>query len=254
MKKIIDLSDKKILITGGSSGIGASTAKLCSQLGAKVILIARREEKLKEVLESLEGREKHSYYVFDLACVNEIEGLVKRIVNENGSCDGFVHSAGISCRRPLKLTTPGIMHGLLDINLISFIEIARCITKRGAYNEKLSIVGISSVSSIMGNKAKIAYSVSKAGMDAAIRCIAKELGEKGVRANTVCPGMIRTEIYEQYKSETGNSNDSSSVLERQYLGIGKPEDVANMVAFLLSDASSMITGSSIGVDGGLLSS
>ena len=253
MRNIIDLSGRQILITGASSGIGAATAITCSQIGAKVILVARREDKLQSVLNLLEGS-NHKYYCFDLTQVIEIESFIKEMISECGPVDGFVHSAGISCRRPIRQTKPEIMKNVLDINLCSFIEIVRCITKRDSYNAGLSIVGVSSVSSLMGNKAKVAYSVSKAGIDAAIRCIAKELADVGIRANSVCPGIIQTDFYEQLKKVTGDSEDTIAGIERQYLGLGKPEDVANMIAFLLSDASRLITGASIGIDGGMLSS
>ncbi len=253
MKNIVDLSGKTILITGASSGMGAETARLCSQLGGKVILVARREEKLMEVMETLEGG-GHKYYSFDLGKVDEIEEFMKVVVAETGPLDGFVHSAGISSTRPLKTIKPNILREVMEINFNSFVEITRCITKRKCFNPGLSIVGISSISSTLGNQTKTAYCASKAAMDAVVRCIAKELASNGVRANTVCPGMIDTAIYEKFKENAGDSYDAKMRMDRQYLGLGRPIDVANMIAFLLSDASRMITGSNIGVDGGMLSS
>lgn len=87
-----------------------------------------------------------------------------------------------------------------------------------------------------------------------MRCFAKELAVNGARANTVCPGMIDTAIYEKFKDNAGDSYDAKMRMDRQYLGLGQPIDVANMVVYLLSDAARMITGANIGVDGGLLSS
>ena len=252
MKSVIDLTGKQILITGASSGMGASTAVLCSQLGAKVILVARRTERLKEVTEKLEGS-GHKYYSFDLGEVDEIEGFIKNVIAENGPIDGFVHSAGISSTRPLKMMKPKHLREVMEINFNSFVEITRCITKKNCYNPGLSIVGISSISSTLGNQTKTAYCASKAAMDAVVRCFAKELAPN-VRANTVCPGMINTDIYEKFKDNAGDSYDAEVRMYRQYLGLGEPEDVANMIVFLLSDASRLITGSNIGVDGGMLSS
>lgn len=253
MKNVVDLSGKNILITGASSGMGAETARLCSQLGAKVILVARREEKLVEVIGTLEG-DGHKYYSFDLGRVDDIEDFIKGVIAETGPLDGFVHSAGISSTRPLKMIKPGVLREVMEINFNSFVEITRCITKRKCYNPGLSIVGISSISSTLGNQTKTAYCASKAAMDAVVRCFAKELASSGVRANTVCPGMIDTAIYEKFKDNAGDSYDAKMRMDRQYLGLGQPIDVANMIVFLLSDASRMITGANIGVDGGMLSS
>ena len=253
MKNIVDLRGKKILITGASSGMGAETAVLCSQLGAKVILVARREDKLKEVISKLEG-DDHKYYIFDLSLVDELEDFIKAIIAETGPVDGFVHSAGISSTRPLKMIKPAHMREVMDINLYSFVEITRCITKKNCFNSGLSIVGVSSISSTLGNQTKTAYCASKAAMDAAVRCFAKELASNGIRANTVCPGMINTDIYKKFLDNAGDSYDAEVRMYRQYLGLGEPEDVANMIVFLLSDASRLITGSNIGVDGGMLSS
>ena len=253
MKNIIDLNNKTILVTGASSGMGAEIAVLCSQLGARVILVARREDKLKEVISQLEG-EGHMLFSFDLGNVDAIEPFIKSIIDDIGPIDGFVHSAGISSSRPLKMIKPIHLQEVMNINFNSFVEITRCIVKKKGFNSGFSIVGISSISSTLGNQAKTAYCASKAAMDAAVRCFAKELAPSGVRANTVCPGMINTDIYRKFKDNAGDSYDAKMRMDRQYLGLGEPIDVANMVVFLLSDASRMITGANIGIDGGMLSS
>lgn len=253
MINIIDLSSKKILITGASSGMGAETAVLCSRLGAQVILVARREEKLKETLMKMDGT-GHRYYSFDLSSLYDIESFVKQIISDNGALDGFVHCAGIPGTRPLKMMKPKALQQVMDINFYSFVELVRCITKRNAFNDGMSIVGISSISSTMGSLGKVAYCASKAAMDAVVRCMAKELAPNKIRANTVCPGLIETPIFQKFQDNAGDSHDAQMKLERQYLGLGQPIDVANMIVFLLSDASRMITGANIGVDGGILSS
>jgi NAD(P)-dependent dehydrogenase (short-subunit alcohol dehydrogenase family) len=253
MKNLVNLAEKKILVTGASSGIGAETAVLCSQLGAKVVLVARREDKLQEVMMKLKS-DGHRYFAFDLSYVDEIEGFIKSLISEVGPLDGFVHSAGISSTRPLKMIKPAHLREVMDINFNSFVEIVRCITKKNCFNLGMSIVGISSISSSQGNQAKTAYCASKAAMDAVVRCFAKELAQNNIRANTVCPAMINTDIYEKFKDNAGDSYDAEVLMYRQYLGLGEPADVANMIAFLLSDAARFITGSNIGVDGGILSS
>lgn len=253
MKRIVDLLDKTILIAGASSGIGAETAVLCSELGAKVILIARREDKLLEVMQKLQ-REEHRYYSFDLNELENIEPFVKGIIKETGALDGMVYSAGIPGTRPLKMLKPAALNEVMNINFGAFVELVRCATKKNMFNKGMSIVGISSISSTMGSLGKTAYCSSKAAMDSAVRCMAKELAPNGIRVNTVCPGIIETPLFQTFQDNACESYDAQAKIERQYLGLGKPIDVANTIAFLLSDASRMITGASVGVDGGMLSS
>lgn len=253
MKNLIDLSGKTILITGASSGIGAETANLCAQLGAKTVLIARREDKLQETIANLEG-EGHVWFSYDLSDVAGIETLMKQISDAVGPIDGFVHSAGIPGTRPLKMFKPGMLADVMNVNFAAFFEIVRCLAKRNVCRDGASIVGISSVSSKIGSLGKTGYSASKAAMDGAARSMAKELAPRGIRVNTICPGLIDTAIYKIFQNNAGDSQDAQAKLDRQYLGLGTPTDIANVAVFLLSDVSRMITGSSINVDGGMLSS
>ncbi len=253
MYNLVDLTGKQILITGASSGMGRETAILCTRLGAKVVLVARNEEKLKETMSLLSG-DGHAYYAFDLSKVDEIEGFMKQLTAERGAMNGFVHSAGIGSTRPLKMLKPAALREVMEINFYSFIEIIRCLMKKNAFCEGMSIVGISSISSKQGNQTKTAYCASKAAMDASVRCLAKELSDRKVRVNTVNPALIRTDIYQQFLDKSGDSDDAKSIVQRQYLGIGEPIDAANMIVYLLSDAAKFITGSSVDIDGGRLSS
>ena len=253
MEHIIDLTGKRILIAGASSGMGAETAALCSELGAQVIAVARREEKLKKVVDNLFGS-GHRYCVFDLNEIGKIEGFVKTLVDEVGPLDGLVYCAGIPGTRPLRMLKPVALTEVMNINFNAFVETVRCVTKKNAFNIGMSIVGISSISSTIGSLGKTSYCASKAAMDAAVRCMAKELAPNVIRVNTVCPGIIETELFQYFKNNAGDSQDAQIKIQRQYLGVGKPSDVANTIVFLLSDAARLITGSSIGIDGGMLSS
>lgn len=253
MYNLVDLRGKQILVTGASSGIGKEIAILLDSLEAKTILVARRIDNLKEVIAGMRNKES-CYYAADLYELDAIEGLIKQIVAEHGVLDGFVHSAGITSSRPLKTIKPDILDQVMKINFYSFIELCRCITAKKRFSETgCNIVGISSTSSIQGNSSKTAYAASKAAMDAAVRCMAKELADKHIRVNTVAPAFIATEMYDSFLKKGEGSKDMEIVMARQYLGLGKPIDVANTVAFLLSDASRFITGATIGVDGGKLS-
>lgn len=251
MYYLVDLTDKRILIVGASQGIGAQTALTFSKLGARLILTARNEEKLKEVLKRLEG-EGHWHTPMDVRQTGALESAVKEIVDRRGPLDGMVYCAGITDDRPLSMVKPEAVSEVLRTNLQGFIELVRCVTKKKNFNLGMRIVGISSTSSFLGTKAHAIYSASKAGMDGAVRSMAVELAEKGICINTVAPAMIHTEMVEKTLKSAGEKALGEK-LKRQYLGLGEPEDVANAVAFLMSPAARLITGNCLPVDGGLLS-
>lgn len=250
MLNLISFEDKTIIVTGASAGIGLHTAILLSKLGAKLVLIATNEDRLQNSLAMLEGKE-HKYFCFNLADLDNIEAKVKEIVSLCGKIDGFVNCVGIRSRRPLALLSTKEIRNVMDVNFGSFIEMTRCITKKGNFNEGLSIVGVSSIASHVGGASVTAYSASKAAIEAAVRCLSKELAPKKIRLNTVVPSQINTP---EYKSLLEQNGGQDNVLSRQYLGLGEPEDVANAIAFLLSPASRFITGISLPVDGGYLTS
>lgn len=253
MYSLVELTGKKIIITGASQGIGRQTAIMLSKLNAQLILIARKKDKLKETIELLEGN-NHKFYIQDMGSTQEIEECVKNITDDVGKIDGLVYCAGITNDRPLSMFKPPIVTEVLNINLCGFIELVRCLSKKNRYNPGMRIVGVSSTAALRGSKAHLAYSASKAGMDGAVRCMARELAEKHICVNTVAPGMIRTAMYEKYLADNGtDSGANRGLLAKQYLGIGEPEDVAAAIAFLLSSASAFITGICLPVDGGLTS-
>jgi NAD(P)-dependent dehydrogenase (short-subunit alcohol dehydrogenase family) len=247
----LDVTGKKILIAGASIGIGKEAAVLLSKLGAKLILLDIDENGLRETTSCLEGK-GHRYFFYDLSDLDGIDSKIKELVATCGPLDGLVHCVGMRCRRPLLMITPKVLNEVLSLNFGSFIELVRCITRKDHFNEGLSIVGISSISSQKGGTSVTAYAASKAAMDSAVRCLAKELAPKKIRLNTVVPSQINTPSYAGLIHMIGEEEDT--ILSRQYLGLGEPADVANVIAFLLSNSSRFITGSAIPVDGGFLSS
>jgi NAD(P)-dependent dehydrogenase (short-subunit alcohol dehydrogenase family) len=249
----MDLNGKVILIAGATVGIGRATAILLSQMGAKVILISSNEDRLKETLPVLLGQ-GHSYCLLDLSQPDTIEAAIKEITVSQGPIDGLVYCVGVRSRRPLAMLSPNILAEIMQVNFISFVELTRCITKKNRYREGLSIVGVSSISSQRGAPSVTAYAASKGAMESAVRCLAKELAPKKIRLNTVIPAQINTPAYEGLVSMNMNENKEDPMLLRQYLGLGEPEDVANIIALLLSEKSRFISGASLPVDGGFLSS
>ncbi len=245
----MELTGRSFLVTGASSGLGRQVCITLSKLGAKVILLARNEKRLKETRDLMEG-ENHSIYPFDLNDIEHIGMLIKRIVAENGRLDGLVHCAGIGTMKPLASTTYDFMQDVMRINVLAFIELVRIASKKTNCNNGGSIVAVSSISSVRGEKAKTAYGASKGALDSAIQSLAIELGtQKKIRVNTVNPGWIKTDMYYEYRELVGE-DQIKKIEETQYLGIAEPEEIALVIAFLLSPAASMITGQSIVIDGG----
>ncbi len=251
MIDLIDLTGKRIIVIGASSGIGKQIAITLSRVGASIILVARREEKLRETLELLEGA-GHRIYCFDVQKTDEIEQHIKQIVSECGLIDGMVYSAGVGTAIPLLQTKPEKLQSVFEVNLFGFVETVRQLCKKGRFNPGMRIVGISSCASLRGDKSKTAYSASKAAMDSAIRCIAKEMADKGICINSIAPSMTATELYSHYLEKYGEDSETNrELLKRQYLGIAETSDIANAAAFLISPAARFITGITLPVDGGL---
>lgn len=242
----MDLSEKTIIITGAGSGIGRETAIRASKQGAKVFMIDLSEEGLKETMTSLEG-EGHKYFAADLTNIDTIAGIVKEIVDCNGLIDGLVHCAGISSRKPLNVLTKDGFSKVMDVNFYSFVELVRQACKKKNFSEGGSVVVMSSISSIRGYKAKTEYCVSKAAVDAFVRCMALELADKRIRVNSVMAAAVNTPMAQ--KARETNSAVGASSFEAP-LGMTEPYEVANTILFLLSDATKTITGTSILIDGG----
>lgn len=248
-----DFSNKKFLVSG-AGGIGAETAKLLNSCGASIILLDISEDNLNSVIVSLEKGDNKAY-ICDFSNIDGIEQVIKQIVTENGPVDGFVHCVGIGSVRPLKMSKYDFMLKVMNINFFSFVEIVRCLSSKGRYNTKgMNVVGVSALGAFLGNSTKTAYCASKGAMNAAVRCMAKELAHKKIRVNTVAPGVTDTPMARAAEDYGSDSEEHRMILARQYMGVCQPLDIANTIAFLLSDMSRMITGNCIAVDGGKLSS
>lgn len=247
----MDLSGKKVLVTGGSSGIGRATCIQLSRLGAQVIMMARNEQKLIETLDQMESG-NHLSYIYDLQDISGIEDLMKKLISETGALDGLVHCAGIAPMRPLNMTTHKFINDVFTINVFAFIELSRLFSKKGNFNPNSSIVVMSSTASFQGGKTKIAYSASKGALNSAVKSMAVELADKKIRVNTVCASFVETELLEEYTTLVGEEARIKQ-LEKQYVGYIPTESVANAIAYLLSKPSEYITGTDFIIDAGATS-
>ena len=243
---IIDLSNKNYIVTGAGSGIGRETAKVLSEQGAKVIMLDLNQEGLEETQSLLHGM-GHLCKTCDLTDFEILPELVKKILEQCDSIDGLVHCAGISSRKPLNVLKAGGFSKVMDVNFYSFVELVRLSTKKKYFNDGGSIVVMSSISSIRGYKAKSEYCVSKAAVDAFVRCMALELADRKIRVNSIMAAEVLTPL--ALKARETNAKVGVSDFNAP-LGPSNPNEVANTIAFLLSDATKTITGTSILIDGG----
>lgn len=244
---IFDLSNKTIIVTGAGSGIGQETARILSTSGARLVLLDVNETGLSETLDSINGEFKA--IVCDLCDFERLPDIVASICAEIGIIHGFVHCAGISSRKPLKMLSPKGFSKILNVNFFAFEEIIRLLMKKGRFTDGGSVVVMSSISSIKGYKAKTEYCVSKAAVDAFVRCMAAELAHRRIRINSIMAAEVLTPL--ALKARV--LNESLDVdLHNPPLGPTAPYEVANTIAFLLSDATKTITGTAIVIDGGAL--
>lgn len=243
----MDLSERRILITGASSGIGRSTAILLSRLGAQIVLTGRNEERLKETERLLQGT-GNIVIPLELRDFNSYAELFSVICDTGNKLSGLVHCAGVANVVPIKVASPEKIQEMFEINFVSFMELVRhYIKKQNSVGG--SIVNISAVNAHYPQKCMSVYAATKGALEAATASLALELFDKNIRINTVVPGPIDTPMARSYGLMSGGE---SNIIGQQLMPMGEPDDVANMIAFLLSNASKFITGRNFYVDGGRL--
>ncbi len=240
-----NLEGKTILITGASSGIGRVTAIECSKMGAKMVITGRDPERLKETFDNLNG-EGHIQIIADLSTKTGIDILVEKLPNLHGC----VNNAGYNIMQLVPFIKKDDLDALFEVNAIAPIYLTHAIVKKKKLNKESSIVFTSSISARgVCSPGNGLYSATKGALTSFMRNAALDLAQKKIRCNSVAPGMIETPLKDgktQITDEQWEINRQLYPLKR----FGKPEDVAYAVIYLLSDASSWITGSEIVVDGG----
>lgn len=239
------LEGKTILVTGASSGIGRASAIECSKLGARVVITARNEERLKETLSAMEG-DNHLVIPCDLSDEASIDNLVEELPE----IQGLLNNAGFTKILPIQFISSEDLTSILGVNTVAPILLLQKLLKKKKLKKGASVVFTSSMAGIgfssVGNSM---YAASKGAISAFIRCAAKELAPKGIRVNAVCPAMVDTGIL---SAGTISSEQLEENKKRYPLGrFGKPEEIAWAIIYLLSDASAWVTGDNLILDGGV---
>lgn len=244
----LTLSNRTIVVTGASSGIGRATAIEASRQGATVISLGRDIERLHKLESELTGSTHYSLQ-FDLNETDSIPAMLRDLSIRFGKLDGLVHSAGIHSSAPLRGIDSASLSGILHTNVTTGFLLAKGLRHKQVRGPSPSIVFLSSAAGLVGQAGVSAYSASKGAIVAATKSLAIELAREEIRVNCVCPGVVTTPMTESLRATVGETN-FSSIEAAHPLGLGTPEDVAKAIVFLLSDAAQWITGTSLRVDGG----
>ena len=241
------LNDRRILVTGATSGLGKAIALCCANMGAEVVGVGRDEERLLSTLAEVNAISKkpHRTIRADLTQAVDRESLVAAL---GGPIDGLVHSAGISRLSPVRMMTEQHLREVQAINVDAPMLLTQALLKRNLVAADGSIVFIASIAAHIGVPGVAAYSGTKAALIAMMRCLAMEVVKRRIRANCLSPALVETPLLDATAALLGSLDEE----RKNYpLGFGKPDDVANAAVFLLSAASRWITGTTVVMDGGL---
>ncbi len=227
----MDLRDKKILLLGGGLSLDKTIITRLEEAGGIVVVAGE------------------TGLAFDVFEIESLEANLKGLIAQEGAFDGFVFSVVHSDFRPLGTVKPANFNKIMTENTSVFVEAIRVLNKSKGLKLGASVVVMSSISSIRAMKAKMAFSASKAALDAVVRELALELADKGIRVNSIQKGAVDTD-FEKDHIQAIDSIRGENIQSMQPLGLCKSIEVANLVTFLLSDEVKTMTGAAIVIDGG----
>ena len=243
------LENKTVLVTGASSGIGRATAIECSKMGATVIITARNKERLQETYDSLDCSfgQNHQQLIADLST----EEAVHLLADKMPVLDGVSLNAGIVKTLPIKFINGEVLSEVLNVNMICPVLLVQRLLKKKKLSRGSSVVFTSSIGGVMiSTIGNTMYGVSKGGLNAFMKGLALEMAANGIRSNSVNPGFVETNIL---STGTISESDLENNMKAYPMGrFGKPEDIAYAIIYLLSDASSWVTGHTLVIDGGVI--
>lgn len=238
------LLNKRILITGASSGIGRATAIACSQMGALVTITGRDEQRLRQTMDALDNA-GHIQIRADLTAEEE----VKKLADSIDELDGVVHCAGINFKLPIHGLSQKVLLNIMQTNFISSVLLSRYLLKYKKLQKGASIVYISSISTDYPAIGNAAYCASKGALHSFSKVMALEASPMMIRVNCIEPGMIASEWLD--KSPLSEEQLQKLISAYPLKRLGTPEEVAYAAVYLLSDVTNWMTGSVIRLDGGL---
>jgi len=237
------LINKKILITGASSGIGRAIAIECSKMGAILYINGRDLSKLEHTYSMLDGN-GHEIIAADITKNDDIN----RINNDVPKLDGLVHSAGIIKIVPFKYLNRTDMDAIMNTNFFAPLELTKTLVKSNRLSKRASVVFISSIAAFIGMKGNGIYSASKGAINSIVNVLAVELAKNGIRVNAILPGMVWTDLIQ---NGSLSDQDLQQDAMKYPLGYGDAKDIAYAVTYFLSDASKWVTGCKFVIDGGI---
>lgn len=243
MSNPFSLEGKTILITGASSGLGACSAEKCSKAGGSMVITGRNKERLLQTFDKL-GAGNHMMIPADLCNEDDITNLVEQLPK----LDGIVLCAGLTHTQPVKNITKEAVSEIFKTNLLSSIQMVKEILKKKKINSGGSIVFISSISASYADVGNSVYAATKGGVISFSRVLALELAPRRITCNCIAPGFVPSNFL-----NAGRITEEQLEEERKKypMGFGEPEDIANGIIYLLSDASKWVTGTVLTIDGGV---
>ena len=235
-----------VLVSGGSRGLGLEIVRALVDAGHRVATFSRQ---LTAELDEFIGQHSDlvSFRVGDLADPDSLEGVVRDIEVQFGPIDVLINNAAVARDGILSLMRPQDIEEVIRINLTGTLLLTRSVTRKMMLRRRGNVINISSIVGIRGYRGLASYSATKAGLDAATRALARELGEVNIRVNSVAPGYLETNM-----SESLDPEHRQQIVRRTPLGrLGTPGDITGAILFLMSDQAAFITGQSLVIDGGI---
>ena len=244
----IDLKGKVAVVTGGSSGIGLSISKVLLNAGARVIIIDIDDKRFETVKDEIKKiSDDFDFYISNVKNSEKISDTVNAVISKESKIDILVNNAGIVKDGLLIRMSDEDWLDVIDVNLNGMFYITKNVLKHMVKAKSGRIISIASVIGEIGNTGQANYAASKAGIIAFTKSIAKEYAARGILANAIAPGFIRTVMTDKLPEDVKDAIKKSIPLNK----IAEPEEIANAVLFLCSELSAYITGTVLNVNGGM---